>query len=85
MSSKHATNTPIPNLTGFISSLQTNHPFRVSIHCWEHPTASEAVLRLKPLPDRIVFEARVFVDGHLQAQRYLAEQNGWPEVIGRMS
>ena len=72
----------IPNLTGFIPSLDAGHTFRVSIHTWEKPKPSDVLLSFNPPPDRIVFEAKLFIDGELKAQRHLGEQGGWPEVIG---
>jgi len=72
----------VPNVTGFVSSLQAGHAFRASIHSWEKPKASELLLSYNPPPERIVFETKLFIDGQLKAQRYLGEQNGWPEVIG---
>ncbi len=73
----------IPNLTGFIGSLEPGHSFRVSIHSWEKPRASDLLLSYKSAPELIMFEAKLFVDGQLKAQRFLGEQNGWPEVIGK--
>jgi len=72
-------------LTGFVSSLEAGQSFRVSIHSWEKPRASDLLLSYQPAPDRIMFEAKLIIDGHLKAHRYLGEQSGWPEVIGMSS
>lgn len=74
--------TQIPTLTCFIASLEPGRTFRVSMHSWEKPKPSTLLLNLKPEAGRIVFEAKLCIDGQIKAQRLLGEHNIWPEVIG---
>lgn len=57
----------LPIVTTFIPSLQTNAAFRVSIHSWEKPRPSRMLESLLQPEDSVMFEARVFVDGHLMS------------------
>lgn len=70
-------------MTCFIASLDAGHAFRVSVHSWEKPRPSSLLSSFKPAPERITFEAKLFIDGTLKAQRWLRQNSTWPEVISR--
>lgn len=74
--------THVPTLTCFVNSLDQGRPFRVSIHSWEKPRPSDLLQSFQPAPETIVFEAKLYIDGNLKAQKLLGSQNTWPEVIG---
>ncbi|KAH0840882.1 hypothetical protein FOPE_06197 [Fonsecaea pedrosoi] len=73
--------TLVPILTSFIASLERGAAFRISIHSWDKPTPSHLLLSYKTPEEAILFEARVYIDGVLVAQRAF-DENVWPEVIG---
>src|SRR5947207_3274980 len=58
---------PLPVLNTFIPSIPAGFPFRVSIHCWENPRPSRHIEIMKRLGDRVLYEARVLIDGHCTA------------------
>lgn len=76
--------THIPTLTCFIASLEHGRLFRVSIHSWETPKPSDLLFNFKSIQGRVAFEAKLFIDGHLKAQRFLSELSTWPEVISKI-
>jgi hypothetical protein len=55
----------LPIVTCFVPALPLSQPFRISIHCWETPELSRVAQSFGKQPDRINFQARVFVDGKL--------------------
>ncbi|KAK5070947.1 hypothetical protein LTR64_003921 [Lithohypha guttulata] len=77
--------TQTPTMTCFIASLDAGHAFRVSVHSWEKPRPSSLLSSFKPAPERITFEAKLFIDGTLKAQRWLRQNSTWPEVISDTS
>ncbi|KAK5063173.1 hypothetical protein LTR84_005249 [Exophiala bonariae] len=73
--------TIIPTVTSFITSLEPRTPFRISIHSWKKPTASGILQSYKTRDERVMFEARIYIDGVLQAQHSFDDNSAWPEVI----
>ena len=59
--------TLVPTVTSFVASLERNNPFRVSIHSWKKPEASKLLQVYKTDDERVMFEARIYIDGTLQA------------------
>lgn len=59
--------TIVPTVTSFIASLEPQSPFRISIHSWKKPTASRMLQTYRTRHERVMFEARIYVDGALQA------------------
>ncbi|KAJ9498717.1 2-isopropylmalate synthase (Alpha-isopropylmalate synthase) (Alpha-IPM synthetase) [Exophiala xenobiotica] len=72
--------TVLPTLTCFVASLDRGSSFRVSIHSWEKPKPSDLLLSYKTPEEVVLFEAKVYIDGILMAQRTF-EDGVWPEVI----
>lgn len=59
--------TIVPTVTSFITSLEPRTPFRISIHSWKKPTASRILQSYKTRDERVLFEARIYIDGVLLA------------------
>jgi hypothetical protein len=59
--------TIVPIVTSFVASLERHSPFRISIHSWKKPTASRILQSYKMRDERVMFEARIYIDGALQA------------------
>lgn len=74
----------VPTLTCFIPSLDAGHPFRLSIHSWDPPKMSKLMAYLKPSPDRVAFETKLYFDGQLRSQKLMPPRKPWPEVIGKL-
>lgn len=55
----------LPTITSFIPALPSGASFRVSIHSWENPEISRYIQSIKKPTDKIMFEARVFLDGRI--------------------
>ena len=53
----------LPVLTTFVTSMSAGDPFRISIHSWRRPVASDRLKNAIPEEDSIMFEARVYIDG----------------------
>ncbi|KIW15489.1 hypothetical protein PV08_05535 [Exophiala spinifera] len=72
--------TILPTLTCFVASLERGSSFRVSVHSWEKPKASNLLLSYKTMEEIVLFEAKIYIDGILTACRTF-EDGAWPEVI----
>lgn len=72
-----------PILTSFVSSLEQGSAFRVSVHSWEPPKPSQVLSTFKRHDEVVAYEARVYIDGDMVAQRIFGSQAVWPEVIER--
>lgn len=59
--------TLVPTVTSFVASLERHTPFRISIHSWKKPMASRLLQSYKTRDERVMFEARIYIDGTLQA------------------
>lgn len=74
-------NSLLPTMTCFIPSLEAGHNFRVSIHSWENPEISFNTLGLRRIPDKVFFEARLFIDGIESGSKKFVKNGPWPTVI----
>ncbi|RKF60297.1 hypothetical protein OnM2_052013 [Erysiphe neolycopersici] len=74
-------NSLLPTMTCFVPSLEAGHNFRVSIHSWENPEISFNTLGLRRLPDKVSFEARLFIDGIESGSKKFVKNGPWPTVI----
>lgn len=75
----------VPTLTCFIPSMDSGHPFRISIHSWDAPKMSQLMDTFKPSPDRVAFELRLIVDGELKCQKVVSLRKVWPDVMSRLA
>lgn len=59
--------TLVPTVTSFVASLERHSPFRISIHSWKKPVPSRLLQSYKTRDEKVMFEARIYIDGTLQA------------------
>lgn len=55
----------LPTVTCFIPGLPAGAPFRISIHSWQNPEISRHIQAMKKPSERVLFEARLFLDGRI--------------------
>lgn len=55
----------LPTVTSFIPGLSAGAPFRISIHSWQNPEISRHIQALRKPSERVLFEARLFIDGRI--------------------
>lgn len=60
----------LPTVCCFIPSLASGSLFKVSIHSWNTPMASDFARSYSDSPKDVKFEARLFIDGRIAAYDY---------------
>ncbi|CAG8982609.1 hypothetical protein HYALB_00008101 [Hymenoscyphus albidus] len=71
----------LPTVTSFIPALPPGAHFRVSIHSWENPEISRFIQSIKKSTDKIMFEARVFLDGRIAGSKWFSQDGPWPTIL----
>ncbi|RDA91100.1 hypothetical protein CP533_6698 [Ophiocordyceps camponoti-saundersi (nom. inval.)] len=77
----HTHGSGLPTVCCFVPSLAAGSPFRVSIHSWSQPTASQYTKSYTKFPEKVKFEARLFIDGRLIASTALERSTDSPNII----
>ena len=75
----------LPTVASFVPSISLGAPFKVSVHSWDPPVANPNTLALAGDGDKILFEARVTIDGIYVAGVLFDQQPPWPQVIDTCS
>ncbi|KAK7227745.1 hypothetical protein V2G26_015748 [Clonostachys chloroleuca] len=74
----------LPTLCCFVPSLEFGTPFNISIHSWDRPPVSQFTRSYSKYIDKLIFEARLFIDGRLVASTSFRRLASWPHAISNI-
>ncbi|VUC24764.1 unnamed protein product [Clonostachys rosea] len=74
----------LPTLCCFVPSLEFGTPFKISIHSWDRPPISQFTRSYSKYIDKLIFEARLFIDGRLVASTSFGRLASWPHAISNI-
>ncbi|CAH0036266.1 unnamed protein product [Clonostachys rhizophaga] len=74
----------LPTLCCFVPSLEFGTPFNISIHSWDRPPVSQFTRSYSRYIDKLIFEARLFIDGRLVASTSFGRLASWPHAISNI-
>ncbi|CAG9987863.1 unnamed protein product [Clonostachys byssicola] len=74
----------LPTLCCFVPSLEFGTPFNISIHSWDRPPVSQFTRSYSKYIDKVIFEARLFIDGQLVASTSFGRLANWPHAISNI-
>ncbi|KAI9849984.1 MAG: hypothetical protein M1838_006210 [Thelocarpon superellum] len=72
---------PLPTIVSFIPNLPKGFPFRISVHSWDNPRPSPGLESMMTKNDKVLFEARVTIDGRCVASSLFTSKGPWPQII----